>query len=130
MPEQTLDKRQIVSGKNNISRLLSEGKWITGSCMKFCWRVSDGPCTRIMVSVPKRLFKRAVKRNLLKRRIRESYRTCKAMLPEGMSFDILFAYNCPEVKDSAYIKECVQAGLSTIKAKADVSAAKDTEKCV
>ena len=31
----------------------------------------------VMVSVPKRNFKRAVKRNLLKRRIRESYRLNK-----------------------------------------------------
>ncbi len=37
------------------------------------------------VSVPKRLFKRAVDRNLLKRRIRESYRMQKPELFEFLS---------------------------------------------
>jgi ribonuclease P protein component len=48
-----------------------------------------------MVSVPKRLFKRAVRRNLYKRRMREAYRTQKALL-EGVGADILFLYNTRE----------------------------------
>lgn len=51
--------------------------------------------SRIVVSVPKRSFKRAVKRNLLKRRIRESYRRQKALLGPGV--DILFIYTAAEV---------------------------------
>ena len=46
-------------------------------------------------AVPKRYFKRAVKRNLLKRRIRESYRRQKGLL--NGTFDILFIYTSPEV---------------------------------
>ncbi|HNX66885.1 MAG TPA: ribonuclease P protein component, partial [Bacteroidales bacterium] len=38
------------------------------------------PPARILISVPKRNFKRAVDRNLLKRRIREAYRKNKAPL--------------------------------------------------
>ena len=48
-----------------------------------------------MVSVPKRSFKRAVKRNLLKRRIREAYRRQKDLLGPGV--DVLFIYTSPEV---------------------------------
>ena len=51
--------------------------------------------SRIVVSVPKRLFKRAVTRNLLKRRIREAYRRQKGLLSAPM--DILFIYAAPEV---------------------------------
>ena len=64
---------------------------------------------RILVSVPKRYFKRAVKRNLLKRRIREAYRVRKI---EGV--DILFQYNSPELADFATISAEVQNILNTI----------------
>ena len=45
--------------------------------------------------MPKRLFKRAVKRNLLKRRIREAYRRQKDLV--SAPADILFIYTAPEV---------------------------------
>ena len=48
-----------------------------------------------MVSVPKRSFKRAVKRNLLKRRIRESYRRQKGLLVQP--WDLLIVYTSREV---------------------------------
>ena len=66
-----------------------------------------------IVSVPNRLFKRAVKRNLLKRRLREAYRTQKGLLPpEGYS--ILFLYNTKEVLDYAAVREQVGAILQKI----------------
>ena len=54
-------------------------------------------CNRIMVSVPKKLFKRAVKRNLLKRRIRESWRRQKHLLTEGTGIDIMIKYASKEL---------------------------------
>jgi len=66
-----------------------------------------------MVSVPKRFFKRAVKRNLLKRRMREAYRTQKSMLGPS-SIDILFLYNSKEVNDFQTIKEEVSVILKNI----------------
>ena len=66
---------------------------------------------RILVSVPKRFFKRAVKRNLLKRRIREAYRIQK--LPGA---DIMFQYNSAELADFAAVRADVTAILSRIQA--------------
>ena len=66
-----------------------------------------------MVSVPKRFFKRAVKRNLLKRRLREAYRTQKELLGPS-SVDVLFLYNSKEVLDFLSIKEEVASVLKKI----------------
>lgn len=52
---------------------------------------------RILISVPKKLFKRAVKRNVLKRRIRESWRRRKHELKIKRGTDILFIYSTKEV---------------------------------
>ena len=46
-----------------------------------------------MVSVPKKLFKRAVKRNMLKRRLRESYRKQKHDLIQQSGIDLLITYS-------------------------------------
>ena len=66
--------------------------------MRFIFRKETGnEADRIMVSVPKKLFKRAVKRNLLKRRIRESYRKQKHNLTIEGGLDVLFTYNTKEI---------------------------------
>ena len=64
---------------------------------------------RILISVPKRFFKRAVKRNLLKRRIREAYRVRKLA-----GVDILFQYNSAEIADFAVISAEVAAILERV----------------
>ena len=66
---------------------------------------------RILISVPKRFFKRAVKRNLLKRRIREAYRVQKLA-----GVDILFQYSSAELADFATISAEVAAILARIQA--------------
>lgn len=98
-PSNTLPKDERLHGKKDIARLLSRGRFRTCRNLKYCVLGNNGlQYNRIMVSVSKRLFKRAVKRNLLKRRIRESYRLQKHMLPAGN--DILFIYNSRDITES------------------------------
>jgi ribonuclease P protein component len=74
------------------------------------------------VSVGKRHFKRAVDRNLLKRRIREAYRKQKHEVKEtltalGISMDIFFVYSNARISDYAEIETAMTNGLSLLKDK-------------
>ena len=133
----TLSKAERLSGKKSIATLLADGRWGSFGHFRYCYlpfasqeptqktsvNVTASPLAntatipvspelqsaRIMISVPKRYFKRAVKRNLLKRRIREAYRVRKIA-----GADILFQYNSPELADFATISSEVEAILSRI----------------
>ena len=111
----TLPKSERLRGKIAVSALMSKGRWGFSRGLKYCYlrnESSDEP-NRIMVSVPKRLFKRAVRRNLLKRRLREAYRTRKELLPPcGAS--IMFLYNTPEILGFQSITEQVETILRRI----------------
>lgn len=92
----SLSKSERLSGKTALARLLNEGRWGATAHLKYCWTAGEGSLNRLLVSVPKKLFKRAVKRNLLKRRLRESYRLQKELLT-GTGVDFMIAYNSPEL---------------------------------
>ncbi len=95
----TLPKEERLCGKTNVAALLSDGKWGATAHLRYCWAAGrESGLNRIMVAVPKRTFKRAVKRNLLKRRIREAYRLQKELLT-GSGVDILFSYSHSEIAD-------------------------------
>ena len=74
------------------------------------------------VSVGKKHFKRAVDRNLLKRRIREAYRKQKhdvkeLLVASGISMDIFFVYSNARISDYAEIETAMTNGLSLLKDK-------------
>lgn len=93
--------KYILRPQDPASALLApEENYFSGQCPKNQFSsgnasLSHADASRIVVSVPKRLFKRAVKRNLLKRRIREAYRRQKGLI--SAPADILFIYTAPEV---------------------------------
>lgn len=95
----TLPKEERLCGKTTVAALLSEGKWGATAHLRFCWAAGrEEGRNRILVAVPKKFFKRAVKRNLLKRRLREAYRLQKELL-EATGVDILFSYSHSEIAD-------------------------------
>ncbi len=102
-----LSRSERIRSDRRIDALFKEGRWGSAGTLKYCfrteaaaisadgnWRVSVSAVS-ILVSVPKKSFKRAWKRNLIKRRIKESYRRRKQPLTEksaaaGKHIDIAF----------------------------------------
>ncbi len=94
----TLPKKERLCGKTAVSKLLAKGRHGSVPGLRYlCLYGNDAEVSRMMVSVPKKSFKRAVKRNLLKRRIRESWRRQKHLLAVEGNLDILFMYSVKEV---------------------------------
>ena len=104
----TLPKQERLCGKTAIGQLIAKGKHGNVPGLKFLYLTDTGTETnRIMVSVPKKMFKRAIKRNLLKRRIRESWRKQKHSLLTDGGTDILFIYPMKEIQTYEQIYACV-----------------------
>ena len=114
----TLSKSERLCGKKAIAGLMERGKGGVTGCLRYKFLKSgEADVSRILVSVPKRFFKRAVKRNLLKRRIRESYRLQKDLLPA--SVDIAFLYQAREVLPYDDIYAAMTAVLTAVAAKTE-----------
>ena len=70
---------------------------------------------RIMVSVSKRYFKRAVKRNRIKRQLREAYRLQKELLqPLSGGLDIAFLWTSDEILPTEKVFQKMQNLLQRI----------------
>jgi len=116
--DETLSKAERICGRQDISTLMSKGSWDCAGNLRYCWLYPNGAdCSRIMVSVPKKSFRRAVRRNLLKRRIRESYRTQKTLLSAPLGADILFLYGSKEILPYSDIRTDVGKALAKISEK-------------
>ena len=113
----TLSKSERLCGKKAIAGLMEHGKGGVAGCLRYKFlRAGEADVSRILVSVPKRHFKRAVKRNLLKRRMREAYRLQKELLP-APGIDLLLAYSHAEVADFATLYAEVTDILNRIREK-------------
>ncbi len=114
MTGETLSKAERLCGKKAVEALFEQGRGGAKGCIRYRYlkRENREEPSRILVSVPKRSFKRAVKRNLLKRRIREAYRRQKVLLGPGT--DILFIYTGREVLPYGEIFDSMKAVLTQV----------------
>ena len=75
---------------------------------------------QMLVSVPKRCFRRAVKRNRVKRQVREAYRRHKSLL-EGQPVIMAFIWLDAKLYPSSLVEERVAGLIMRVKEKIDES---------
>ena len=121
----TLSKEERLSWKRYIDLLFEKGQ----SFVAFPLRVVYLPMEEevparasFLVSVPKKRFKRAVKRNLIKRQVRESYRVRKYDLLEPLEAKnkgmlIAFLYLDKEIHPYAAMEKAMKKAIHILRDK-------------
>lgn len=86
-------KESKLKSRIDIQNLFESGQSIQENNIKILFLQNNKPNNQIAFTVPKRNFKLAVDRNLLKRRMRESYRLNQLSLNNITNkYDIIFIY--------------------------------------
>lgn len=105
----TLGSEKRLKSRKKIERLFESGNRIQKFPLKAVYVIesSESSGFQIAVSVPKKLFKRAVDRNLLKRRMREAFRLNQHQLELKQKLEIMFIYSTKEIQDYARIEKAM-----------------------
>lgn len=123
MADVRLPREERMRSLSAIDALFGGGRRGSAFPLRYTWRVTDDAVREtavcILFSVPKKFFKRANKRNLLKRRMREAYRLSKQTIVDGaaakgVKLDIAFIYSSKDVADYKTIKDAIQRALGEI----------------
>ena len=120
-------KAEHLCGEKRITKLFTRGDAFIAYPLRVVYLIepkSDMASASIMVSVPKKRFKRAVKRNRLKRLMRESYRLNKQELIEALDdkqlqIHVAFNYVSDDVFDFEAVEKKMKIALQRLKDKID-----------
>ena len=115
----TFTKAERLTGKTSIDRLIEKGKSFNSFPFRIVWlEVPENTVpAQIVISVPKRIYKRAVDRNRLKRLIREGYRKNKFMLGEHLSekkIHLLLVYTSKTIMEYNEMEEKIISALQLL----------------
>lgn len=113
-------KNERLCSKKVIDKLFLEGKTIFAFPLKIIYLETQIP-TKFKVqaafTVGKRNFKRAVHRNLIKRRMREAYRLNKSNLYEGLGekqVAVFFIFTGKTIADYQMVESAVKKGIKKL----------------
>ena len=123
----TLGKQERLCSRKLIDSLFKGGgsRAMSGFPLRMVYAMTERhegePVAQILVSVPKRCFKRAVKRNRIKRLVREAYRLNKHILADAlerhepqMSATMAFIYTDSHLHDYATVEQRVRNLLTRL----------------
>lgn len=114
-------KEEKLKSKKEIDTLFQQGESFVTYPMKVLFKgLGTSDTNQVLVSVPKRRFRKAVVRNRIKRLIRESYRQNKSELiancsVTGKYFAIAFVYIGKDVPHYATVNDTMQKVLVKLK---------------
>ena len=121
MPEFSFKKGERLSSKKAISSLFQSGRSVGSYPIRIIYSQTESeqyPAI-VAISVPKRLFKKAVDRNLLKRRIREAYRLNKpefytSLQRTNTQMTMIILYQHKEILDYRTVEKGVKMALNQL----------------
>lgn len=114
-------KEEKVTGEDRIDSLFAKGKSFVAFPLRVVYlntQFSIPSPISVLVSVPKKRIKSAVKRNRIKRQVREAYRLNKhyldALIPQNIDLhlDIAFVFVKEELVDFSVIEKGMRKGLT------------------
>ncbi|WP_163715175.1 ribonuclease P protein component [Mangrovibacterium lignilyticum] len=123
MSEFSLSKNDRLRSRKSIGELFAEGESFFIFPLKVVYRklkFDDETPVKAAFSVSKRNFKRAVKRNYLKRLMRETYRLNKGELAsllneKGEQLGVMFIFAAKEEKDFQVVEKGMLKSLEKLK---------------
>jgi len=115
-------KSEHLCGEKRITRLFTQGDAFIAYPLRVVYLIEpkkDVEPASVMVSVPKKRFKRAVKRNRLKRLMRESYRLNKHELIEilnekQLQIHVAFNYVSDDVLDFVAVEKKMKIAIQRL----------------
>lgn len=123
--KQTLNKKDRLKSYSKIRELFDHGVKLRQHPLTLIYlleegKPTDGVSMKMGVAVGAKHFKKAVQRNLLKRRIKEAYRIQNAdlkesILPTSFNMSLFFIYADHAVSDYAQISSSVKKLLDKCK---------------
>lgn len=119
MAEHSLSRTERLRSLGAIRRLFTEGEAGFVFPLRYIWYAESdtNPSVEVLFSTPKRYHKRANRRNLVRRRMREAYRLQKQSLTLHIgerNLDLALIYSSAEVVSSKKIAYAVRRILEQI----------------